>query len=93
MLFVDMILALAVALSFIPILTGYCAHSRGRSFWLWFALGWLVPLASFFLLVALIARDELDPGRRLLANTPTIFEGDSCASGIGSAPHSTSRTA
>jgi hypothetical protein len=73
MLFIDMFLALAVAISFIPILTGYCAHSRGRSFWLWFALGWLIPLASFFLLVALIARDELDPGRRLLADAKRIL--------------------
>jgi hypothetical protein len=73
MLFVDMILAVVVAISFIPILTGYCAHSRGRSFWLWFALGWLVPLASFFLLVALIAREELDPGRRLLGDAKRIL--------------------
>ena len=58
MLFIDMILAVAVAISFVPILTGYCAYTNGRSFWLWFALGWLLPLASFFLLVALIAKDE-----------------------------------
>ncbi len=73
MLFIDMILALAVALSFIPILTGYCAHSYGRSFWLWFALGWLLPLASFFLLTALILREQLDPGRRLLAEARLIL--------------------
>ena len=45
MLFVDMMFVVALAISFIPILTGYCAQSRGRSFWLWFALGWLLPLA------------------------------------------------
>lgn len=73
MLFVDMILAVAVAISFIPILTGYCAHSYGRSFWLWFALGWLLPLASFFLLTALILREQLDPGRRLLAEARGIL--------------------
>ena len=66
MLFIDMLFVVAVSISFIPILTGYCAHSRGRSFWLWFVLGWVLPLVSFFLLFALIARDELNPGRRLL---------------------------
>ena len=73
MLFVDMILAVAVAISFIPILTGYCAYNYGRSFWLWFALGWLLPLASFFLLTALILREQLDPGRRLLAEARLIL--------------------
>ena len=73
MLFVDMIFVMAVAISFIPILTGYCAHSRGRSFWLWFVLGWVLPLVSFFLLFALIARDELNPSRRLLAEARKIL--------------------
>lgn len=71
--FIDMLLVVAVAISFIPILTGYCANSRGRSFWLWFALGWLLPLVSFFLLFALIARDELNPGRRLLGDARQIL--------------------
>ena len=73
MLFVDMLFVVAVAISFIPILTGYCAHSRGRSFWLWFALGWLLPMVSFFLLFALIARNELNPGRRLLGEAREIL--------------------
>lgn len=73
MLFVDMMFVVAVAISFIPILTGYCAHSRGRSFWLWFVLGWVVPIGSFFLLFALIARDELIPSRRLLGEARQIL--------------------
>jgi phosphotransferase system glucose/maltose/N-acetylglucosamine-specific IIC component len=73
MLFVDMIFVMAVAISFIPILTGYCAYNYGRSFWLWFALGWVLPLASFFLLTALIMREQLDPGRRLLADARLIL--------------------
>lgn len=73
MLFLDMLLMVLATISFIPIMTGYCAHSRGRSFWLWFALGWVLPIASFFLLVALIARDELNPGRRLLAEAKQIL--------------------
>ena len=54
MFFVDMFLAMVVAISFIPIMTGYCAASRGRSFWVWFALGWLLPIVSFLLLFALM---------------------------------------
>jgi phosphotransferase system glucose/maltose/N-acetylglucosamine-specific IIC component len=73
MLFVDMLFVMVVAISFIPILTGYCAHSRGRSFWLWFVLGWVLPLVSFFLLFALIARDELTPSRRLRAEAKQIL--------------------
>ena len=73
MLFIDMLFVMAVAISFIPILTGYCAHSRGRSFWLWFVLGWVLPLVSFFLLFALSARDELNPSRRLLAEARQIL--------------------
>ncbi|GAB3638560.1 hypothetical protein GCM10027422_41500 [Hymenobacter arcticus] len=74
MLFIDMLLVMVVALSFIPIMTGYCAASRGRSFWLWFALGWLLPIVSFLLLFALIARDELDPGRQLLRDAQQILK-------------------
>lgn len=74
MLFIDMLLATVVAISFIPIMTGYCAASRGRSFWLWFALGWALPIVSFLLLFALIARDELNPGRRLLGEARQILK-------------------
>lgn len=73
MLFIDMILAVAVAISFVPIVTGYCAHSHGRSFWLWFALGWVLPFASFMILFAIIAREQLDPGRRLLSDARQIL--------------------
>jgi hypothetical protein len=64
---------MAVAISFIPIMTGYCAYSHGRSYWLWFALGWLLPIVSFLLLLALVARDQLDPGRRLLSEAKIIL--------------------
>lgn len=73
MLFLDMIMAVAVAISFVPILTGYCASSYGRSFWLWFVLGWVLPFASFMILFALIAREQLHPGRRLLAEAREIL--------------------
>jgi hypothetical protein len=73
MFFIDMLLVMAVAISFIPIMTGYCAYSHGRSYWLWFALGWLLPIVSFLLLLALVARDQLDPGRRLLSEAKIIL--------------------
>jgi hypothetical protein len=73
MFFIDMLLVMAVAISFIPIMTGYCAYSHGRSYWLWFALGWLLPIVSFLLLLALVARDQLDPGRRLLSEARIIL--------------------
>ena len=63
-----------VVFATLPLLTGYCAASYGRSFWLWFALGWLLPIVSFLLLFALIARDELDPGRRLLGEARQILK-------------------
>jgi hypothetical protein len=71
---VDILLMVLAGISFIPIVTGYCAASRGRSFWVWFALGWLLPIVSFLLLFALIARDELDPGRQLLREARQILK-------------------
>lgn len=73
MLFIDMILAVAVAISFVPILTGYCAYTNGRSFWLWFALGWLLPFVSFMILFAVLAREQMDPGRKLLGDARQIL--------------------
>ena len=59
--------------SALPLVTGYCAASYGRSFWWWFALGWLLPFVSFSILVALIARRRLNPGERLLADAKAIL--------------------
>lgn len=73
MLFIDMILAVAVAISFVPILTGYCAYTNGRSFWLWFALGWLLPFVSFMILFVVMAREQMDPGRKLLGDARQIL--------------------
>ncbi|SHK68743.1 hypothetical protein [Hymenobacter psychrotolerans] len=61
------------AFAALPLLTGYCAASYGRSFWLWFALGWLLPIVSFFVLVGLIARVHFDHGERLLAEAKAIL--------------------
>jgi hypothetical protein len=62
-----------VVFATLPLLTGYCAASYGRSFWLWFALGWALPILSFLLLFALIARRYLNQGERLLAEAKAIL--------------------
>ncbi|RYU81274.1 hypothetical protein [Hymenobacter persicinus] len=72
-MFIDIILALACAMSFLPLTTGYCAYSYGRSFWLWFALGWVLPIVSFFLLFALLYRKEMDGGEQALAQAKEIL--------------------
>ncbi|GAB2468577.1 hypothetical protein GCM10011375_30030 [Hymenobacter qilianensis] len=72
-MFVDLLLGFLCAMSFLPLTTGYCAHSYGRSFWLWFALGWVLPIVSFFLLFALICRKQLNPGECLLDEAKAIL--------------------
>jgi Trk-type K+ transport system membrane component len=72
-MFADIILALVCALSFLPLTTGYCAYSWGRSFWLWFALGCVFPIVSFFVLFALLYRKELDGGEQALAEARDIL--------------------
>ena len=72
-MFIDLVLGLFCALSFLPLITGYCAYSHGRSFWRWFALGWVLPLVSFFILFVLIARRQLNPGNRLLDEARDIL--------------------
>ena len=61
------------AYSVLPLLTGYCAASYGRSFRLWFVLGWVLPILSFLVLFALIARQHLNRGERLLAEAKEIL--------------------
>ncbi|TGE28346.1 hypothetical protein [Hymenobacter metallicola] len=75
-MFIDIILAFLCALSFLPLTTGYCAYSYGRSFWLWFALGCVLPIVSFFLLFALLYRKEMDRGEQLLAEAKAILAAD-----------------
>jgi len=61
------------AFSVLPLLTGYCAASYGRSFWRWFALGWVFPILSFLVLFTLLARRHLNQGERLLAEAKEIL--------------------
>ncbi|RPD44557.1 hypothetical protein DNI29_20710 [Hymenobacter sediminis] len=72
-MFVDLLIGGIFAMSLLPITTGYCAYSYGRSFWLWFALGIFLPIISYFILFALILRQQLDHGQRLLAEAKAIL--------------------
>ncbi|TGE16423.1 hypothetical protein [Hymenobacter elongatus] len=72
-MFIDILLAFFCALSFLPLTTGYCAYSYGRSFWLWFVLGCVLPIVSFFILFALLYRKEMDRGYQLLAEAKAIL--------------------
>jgi hypothetical protein len=68
-----LVLVLLVPASLPGVLTGYCAHSYGRSFWLWFALGALAPGVSLAVLIVLLLRKELHPSTRLLAEAQGIL--------------------
>ncbi|UOQ51977.1 hypothetical protein [Hymenobacter cellulosivorans] len=82
-MFIDILLALVCALSFLPLTTGYCAYSYGRSFWLWFTLGCVLPIVSFFILFALLYRKEMDRGEQLLAEAKAILaKADARARGV-----------
>lgn len=72
-MFVDLLIGAIFAMSLLPITTGYCAYSYGRSFWLWFALGIFLPIVSYFILFALILRQQLDHGQRLLSEAKAIL--------------------
>lgn len=50
-----------------PLLTSYCAHQYGRSFALWFGIGCILPLVSFFILFVLISWDEKTTPRTKLS--------------------------
>ncbi|WP_400190605.1 hypothetical protein [Hymenobacter sp. B81] len=70
---VDLILGAVFVLLWLPLVTGYCARSYDRSFWLWFALGCVLPIVSFFVLLALICREQWSPGQKLLNEARRIL--------------------
>lgn len=72
-MFVDLVVAGMFAMLLVPLITGYCAYSYGRSFWLWFALGLVLPIVSYFVLFALILRQQLDHGQRLLNEAKALL--------------------
>ncbi|WP_426491773.1 hypothetical protein [Hymenobacter sp. 102] len=63
----------AVALVMVALISGYCARSHGRSFWLWFVLGLVLPMVSYLVLFALLLHQELNQGQRLLNEARAIL--------------------
>jgi len=51
-----------------PLLTGYIAASNGRSFWRWYALGFLLPFVSVFVIMIVATRDQLAEEKRAAAS-------------------------
>jgi hypothetical protein len=70
---IDLLLCVLLVLNSVALVTGYCAYSYRRSFWLWFGLAWVLPLVSFYLLVVLLYRKELQPGEQLVAQANEIL--------------------
>jgi hypothetical protein len=78
-MFIDLLLGMCCVLGFLPLVTGYCAYSYGRSFWLWFVLGGALPLVSLVGLAVLLRCKEMRPGEQLLAQARAILEADEAA--------------
>ena len=55
---VDAILVGLIFYFTFPLLTGYCAYQYGRSFSVWFGIGCVLPVFSFFILFAMISWNE-----------------------------------
>ncbi|MEQ9437458.1 MAG: hypothetical protein RIG62_00365 [Cyclobacteriaceae bacterium] len=52
----------------IPAVTGYFAYSHGRSFWLWFSLGCLLPIISNIILALLCWKKALKEKQQKVDN-------------------------
>jgi hypothetical protein len=50
---IDFVLFWLAFLLMIPIISGYYAYTHGRSFWLWFFIGCILPVFSYFILLLL----------------------------------------
>lgn len=74
MVLIDFILGvLFCVILWLPLVTGYCAYSYERSFWLWFALGCLLPGLSFIVLLGLLWHEQRSPGYRLVQEARRIL--------------------
>lgn len=54
----ELLIILLAPLLFLPTMTGYYAHSHGRSFWRWFLVGCGLPFFSLLLVAAVVHRDQ-----------------------------------
>ncbi|RSK45028.1 hypothetical protein [Hymenobacter rigui] len=68
-----LLLVLVAGLAMVAFTCGYCAYTHGRSFWLWFALGMVLPILTYFVLFALILQQEMNQGQRLLREARAIL--------------------
>lgn len=53
-----------------PLLTGYIAASNGRSFWRWYATGFLLPFLSVFIIMLVAIRAQLAEEKCATASRP-----------------------
>jgi len=65
---IDFLLLGLAFLFAIPAITGYFAYSHGRSFWLWFTIGCLLPVIANFIIAYLCRKEALKAQRRKLAD-------------------------
>ncbi|MDJ1471775.1 hypothetical protein QNI19_29955 [Cytophagaceae bacterium DM2B3-1] len=49
----DFLIGLLGMMFMVPLVTGYVANSRGRSFWKWFGIACVLPVVSFAVLIFL----------------------------------------
>jgi phosphotransferase system glucose/maltose/N-acetylglucosamine-specific IIC component len=57
----------------IPAVSGYFAHSHGRSFWLWFVIGCFLPIISYFI-IAYLCRKQAIKSSKLGADDLCRYE-------------------
>ena len=72
MIFDILLLILAFYLS-IPAVVGYTAKSYGNSFWLWFSIGFFLPIVSHILLIFHIKKESKKANLTSLLTAEEIF--------------------
>lgn len=45
------------ALTFVPLISAFYAHALGKNFWRWYAIGFVLPVISVFILFFLDDRE------------------------------------
>ncbi len=66
-MFIDIALIGLVFLLSIPAITAYFAYSHGRSFWLWFAIGCILPILSNFIIIYFCWKEAVRAKKREVA--------------------------
>lgn len=79
-MFIDFVFFIFLGILAIPAICGYYAYTRGRSFWLWFLIGCVLPVISYFIIILLPdksnpiegALEDLRVQNKLLGTSPDI---------------------